>query len=208
MEQANFSNQRNAEIILAVSYKHWRANISPILLMIVGGILLFSSKMWGITIGVSLLYFAGTRFLSNKQTSWVLTNDLLIIKSGFLPWKRIYYEVPKEDIYEAYFSQGILDSFFGSATLVIRRTDGLASTIAFKKMTNKEDIIGNINASIREHKKYPQHIASNTSDIVQELRFQNAKSSVADELYKLSILKEKGLISTEEFEAHKRKLIG
>lgn len=211
MEQANFSNSKNTETILAVSNKHWLASVLPAILTFLSIIWILSFDLLNAIMGIALLFYSGTWFLSNRNTSWVLTNDLLIIKSGFLPWKKIYYEIPKEDIYEAYFSQGVAGSLIGYATLVVRRNDGLSSFFTFTKMTNKEEIVGNINTLVGKLKKQQEHIVANTGEVVKELKKQNNQSfqnySVADELYKLSTLREKGLITEEEFNSQKKKLI-
>lgn len=208
MEQVNFLHNKNTEIILAYSKKHWFASILPAFLVFLGIAWILSFKIFNIILGLLLLFYAGTRLLANRQTSWMLTNDLLIIKSGFLPWRRVYYEIPKEDIYEAYFTQGIAGSMLKFATIVVRRNDGSASYFSESKMADFEEMIGRINDVVVKLKKSNQHIVANTGEIVSELKRQNANAQlIADELYKLSALKEKGLITDEEFNAQKRKLI-
>lgn len=78
-------------------------------------------------------------------------------------------------------------------------------------MTNKEEIVGNINTLVGRLKKQQEHIVANTGEVVKELKKQNNQSlqnySVADELYKFLTLREKSLIAEEELNSQKKKLI-
>ena len=105
---------------------------------------------------------------------------------------------PKEDIYEAYYSKTMFGSFLGYATITVRRTEGSTSSFFATGMTNSGEITGSINALVRDLKKSPKQNFVNV----------NAHPSLADELQKLVELKNQGLLTEEEFNAQKQKLIG
>lgn len=144
-----------------------------------------------------LLIVGITKTLSNRSTSWTLTDEDLIIKSGFLPWNKIYLEIPKEDLYEALYSRGFFATIFGFGTLTIRRTEGTTSSFTTSGMTNPQEITGSINSLVREIKKKSRMNFINITN----------NQSVADEINKLLELKNQGLINEEEFAIQKQRLI-
>lgn len=194
MEQIGQPHDRRTEMIMAISKKHWATYIFPAIAVFIGIICLFTGHYL-----IMLLFFiAGiTKLLSNKSTAWTLTNEDLIIKSGFLPWRKVYYVIPKEDIFEAYYRKSAIGTIFGYGTLNIRRTEGTTTSFHEKGMTNPDEITGSINSLIRELKKNPKVNFVNL----------NTNHSIADEIQKLVELKNQGLLSEEEFSAHKQKLI-
>ena len=195
MEQIGHSQGRKTETILAVSTKHWAIYILPGIATLLGLFLLIVKSYF---FAGALLLYGITKILSNRSTVWVLTNEDLVIRSGFLPWRKTYFEIPKEDIYEAYYSKTMFGSFLGYATITVRRTEGSTSSFFATGMTDPGEIIGSINALVRDLKKRPQQNFVNV----------NAHPSLADELQKLVELKNQGLLTEEEFNAQKQKLIG
>lgn len=194
MDQVRFSHDRTTGTILAISKKHWSTYIWPAFVVLLGLTFLLSKNY---IFGSIILIIGVTKILSNKSTSWTLTDEDLIIRSGFLPWRKIYFEIPKEDIYEAFYSYGFFANIFGFGNLTIRRTEGTTSSFSCSGMTNPKEIVGSINSLVREIKKNPK---ANFLNI-------NSNYSVADELQKLVELKNQGLLNEDEFNAQKRKLI-
>ena len=194
MEQIRFSHDRNVDTILSVSKKHWSTYIIPFFGLLLGLLFLFGKTYF---IGIGLLFFGILKILSNRSTSWLLTNEDLIIKSGFLPWKKTYFEIPKEDIFEAFYSHGLFANIFGYGRLTIRRTDGTTSAFSTGGMTNPKEIIGSINSLVREIKKN------------RKMNFLNVNNnhSIADEINKLVELRNQGLLNDEEFNIQKQRLI-
>ena len=80
---------------MAISKKHWSTYIWPTFAVLLGLLFLIVKSY---IFGFILIIVGITKVLSNKSTFWTLTEEDLIIKSGFLPWKKTYFEIPKEDI--------------------------------------------------------------------------------------------------------------
>lgn len=194
MEQIRYSHDQISKTIIAISKKHWSTYIWPVVASVLGLILLIGKSY---LLGIIFLPAGVMKILSNKSTSWILTDQELIIRSGFLPWRKTYLEIPKEDIYEAFYSNGFLANIFGYGSLTIRRTDGTTSAITNDGMTNPKEIIGAINSLVREIKK---NLSGNQLN-------HNNLAIIADEIEKLIELKNQGLIDNEEFLFYKQKLI-
>lgn len=194
MEQIGHSHDRNIDTILAISKKHWSTYIIPILAVLWG--LSFLSSFF-FPIGIILMFFGIFRILSNKSTFWTLTNEDLVIKSGFLSWKKTHFEIPKEDIFEAFYHKSMFGSLFGFGNLTVRRTEGTTSTFSTSGMTEPHVITGSINSLVRKIKKNPKtNIMNFTNNI-----------SLADEIQKLAELKNQGILDDTEFNIQKQRLI-
>ncbi|MBS1572680.1 MAG: PH domain-containing protein, partial [Bacteroidetes bacterium] len=148
-------------------------------------------------LGPVLLIFGIIRIFSNKSTSWTLTNEDLVIKSGFIPWRKTYFEIPKEDIFEAFYNKSMFGSMFGFGNISIRRTEGTTSIFSCTGMTEPQEITGSINSLVREIKKSPK---------TQTMHFTN-NISLADEIQKLVELKNQGVLNDDEFNSQKQRLI-
>ncbi len=194
MEQIRHSHDRTVDTILAISKKHWATYILPTVAVLFG--LFFLLGKYNI-IGIGLIFFGVTKILTNKSTSWTLTNEDLVIKSGFTPWRKLYFEIPKEDIYEALYHRTIFGSIFGFGDLSVRRTDGSTSTFSCSGMTDPKEITGSVNALVRETKKSSKN---NTVNFTNNI-------SLADEIQKLAELKNQGILNDEEFNVQKQRLI-
>lgn len=193
MEKVHLSKDENK--ILCVSKKHWTSNILPIAFLVVGCVLLiYKIAFWGYIV----IFASITKILSNRATTWTLSEEKLIIRSGFLSWKKTYFEIPREEFYEAFYSKSFWGMFLGYAQITIRRNEGITSSFSSKRMTNFKDITTSINtiaSNIKKQKAQPQSFIIN----------QNI--SVADEIQKLVHLKAQGILSEEEFNIQKERLL-
>lgn len=188
---SNGNNSRNQLIIQ--SSKHWSSYFLPLIGVLVG--IWFAIESW--IVASIILIFPVTKILSNIRTKWILTESYLIFKTGFLPWKRTYLEIPHNLFFEAYYERNFFSVLLGFGNLVLKKTDGTTSFLRTIMMNNKDSIIQNINSIAWEAKE-------NTQQIVHQ---QVNTSSVSDELLKLSNLKNQGIINDEEFEIQKRKIL-
>lgn len=176
--------------VICVSSKH---AIHHVLL---GLIILFSVifSFLGIIIFILGIFW----FLNIRSVKWILTENELIVKKGFLPWQKTYFEIPIEDIFEAYYTHGFFATIFGFGHLYVRRTDGTTSVFDEKMMKGHKEIVGHINSLIRDLKKKKSQ--ANVYNI-------GPNFLVSEELYKLSSMFEKGLLTEEEFQQQKGRLL-
>ncbi|MCB9202743.1 MAG: PH domain-containing protein [Flavobacteriales bacterium] len=180
------------------SYKHWSSYFLPIVVIFITLILVLSFNkliFWGSV----LIFFSLTKILSNRTTKWILTKNELIIKSGFLPWKKTYFEVPVDDIFEAYYNQGFFGTILGYGNLAIRRKDGTTTGFSTSKMVNYKQMTQELNSRVKLIKK---ETASK-----QTIFVSNNNNSVSDEIYKLKELLDKNIITDHEFNSQKEKLL-
>ena len=192
-----------------VSKKHWYSYIAIIIVFPITYILLFTAPSFldrfieGIPLieylryipflyGLWFLYVSIMGPILNASKKWEFENGNLTVQSSF----RGVFNMDISQIYEAYYNQKFLGSIFGFGTITVRRTDGTASNFSEKTMTNCEKMVMAINDAVLESKK-----TSNQPTIIK------TENSLSDELKKLSELHKDGLLTDEEYEKSKRKLI-
>lgn len=193
------------------SRKHWYSYTANIFLIIFIGIpsiiFYFESKeltgihlyfRYGILIfGILILYKTIKGIILNLRVEWVFENNILTVKSGLLPWRRTIFGMDISQIYEIYYTKSFMGTILGFGGLQIRRTDGVTSNIFQFTMTNHKKMTSAINNSLSNFKEGK----------VQKTEQLQSKESLSDELRKLADLNNDGVISDEEFEQIKNKLI-
>ena len=193
------------------SRKHWYSFTGNVSLMLFMGIPMlifyFTTKELteihpyfrnGILIlGLWILFKTIQGMVLNSRVEWQFENDILTLKSGLLPWKRNLFIIDISQIYDAYYEKSLMGSLLGFGSLHIRRTDGVTSKTSDFVMTNHKEMIAQINTSLSIYKK------NSLSKPGQVL----TKESLSDELRKLADLNRDGVISDEEFQKLKNRII-
>ena len=190
------------EVIILDLRPHWKALVVPVFWTLViavatGFLLAWSGGAEDIRTPLRLtvlaaaivvwIIVAGIRILRWRFTEFVLTGERLIARSGIIA-KRAK-EIPLERINDITVTQTVLERVLGAGSIV------LESAGEYGQETFKE--IG-----------HPVEVQKEIYSAAEKRRVLNgAGPSVADELAKLADLRDRGLLSFEEFETQKRKLL-
>jgi uncharacterized membrane protein YdbT with pleckstrin-like domain len=155
--------------------------------------------LMGIGVLAALVYF-GIRYAQWATTNFVVTTDRVIYRSGVLAKSGI--EIPLERINTVVFNQGIFERMLGAGDLEI---ESAGETPSHFSNIRKPDVV---QAEIyrqmegNENRKFDR-----IGGHVDRLN-TGSNLSVAEQLEKLDELRSRGVISEEEFAAHKADLLG
>jgi uncharacterized membrane protein YdbT with pleckstrin-like domain len=132
------------------------------------------------------------RYLKWITTNFVITSDRLIFNEGIFAKRGI--EIPLERVNNVNFSQGFFERIIGAGDLLIE-SGGEAGQQRFTDVRHPQKVKNKIHAEMEsnEQRKFGGGAA--------------APIDVADQIDKLAGLLDRGLLSPEEFEAQKRKLL-
>ena len=183
---------------------HWISLVPPVAaaVLIVGGViaaLAFMPDSWpiwvrwaAVVVGVVLVLAYPFRFFIDWVTShFVVTTDRLIHREGWFAKRSM--EIPLENINDVRFNQTVFERLIKAGDLTIESAGEFGQQ-------NFSDI------------RDPEQVQK----VIYERSEENARrmytggrtdSSVADELSKLDRLRDEGVISNEEFEAQKARLL-
>src|ERR687891_193545 len=183
------------ELVLDIR-PHWIALVGPavvLLLVIVAEILLFiyfdppSAVRWLVLVSgaVLLIAYAVRTFLAWITSHFVVTTDRVIHRSGWLAKRSM--EMPLERINDVTFTQTVFERIVGAGSLRIQSGSEHGQN-HFRDIRSPEDV---------------QKLIYEMSE-ANEVR----GGSPLDEIERLARLREQGLLSDEEFETQKRRLLG
>jgi uncharacterized membrane protein YdbT with pleckstrin-like domain len=190
---------------------HWIALVAPALITIllaVALILLFtlfdppSVVGWLFVIGAIVLFaaFPLRAFLSWLTSHFVVTSDRVIHRAGWLAKRSM--EMPLERINDVTFSQTVIERMVGAGSLRIQ-SGGEYGQNYFRDIRRPEDVQKLIYEMSEENERRMQPGAPSRPPEAAA-----SGSSPLDEIERLAAMKERGLISDEEFETQKRRLLG
>ena len=128
----------------------------------------------------------------------VLTDDTVVLKRGLVDVRSV--DIPYSKINSIRVERGLLGRFYGFGDVIIMSGNDVVGE-AIKGIISPENLKEDIQERInnKENKGSYQSLPSHTHE---------AKRDGLDQIEKLAELKEKGIITEEEFDLKKKKLLG
>jgi uncharacterized membrane protein YdbT with pleckstrin-like domain len=183
---------------------HWIALIMPAIATVATlAVMLVLYNVFEEPILDNVVGIAGALFLFafpvRKLVAWltshfVVTSDRIIHRRGFIA--KYSMEVPLEAINDVRFEQGIVDRMIGAGTLVVQSASEAGRQV-FDHIRKPEEVQRTI---YHQGELNQQRMVSGRSG-------QSSHSSTA-ELERLADLRARGVLTEEEFQAQKRRLLG
>jgi uncharacterized membrane protein YdbT with pleckstrin-like domain len=185
---------------------HWIALVLPVaetVLILVGVIVVLGYLpdswptwvRWAVVfLGLGLFAFHPGRLLLDWATShFVITTDRVIHRSGWFAKQSM--EIPLENINDVRFNQSVFERVIGAGDLTLES----AGEFGQQRFSDIRD---------------PEHVQKLVYEVSEANQRRMASPapaapavSLADELAKLDRLRDEGVLSEEEFEAEKRRLL-
>ena len=150
--------------------------------------------MWfPVAVGI-ILVLGFLKWRSVASVRWVVTENSLIIKRGFLPWTRSTFTFGS-GIHDVRWSKGFFQHLFGYGRITISSTHGTTEYTSEWHIKKPEDLGQAILDMLSRRKADGTEAAT------------GSQRSAIDELKDLTDLREKGAVSQEEFERMKAKIL-
>lgn len=177
---------------------HWTALVAPlgyavvtVLAVVAAGIWLDGTARLATMVGLVALWLvlAMKRVLTWFTTEHVITTERLIHRAGIL--SRQGKEIPLESINDVAFSKTLVERMLGSGDLLIESAGEMGQT-------RYTDI------------PHPERLQSVIYQVRERrvMALQGSNGSVADEIEALARLREQGILTDEEFQSRKQRLLG
>jgi uncharacterized membrane protein YdbT with pleckstrin-like domain len=194
---------------------HWIALVMPTLtaiLLLVAEILLFANfdppslVRWLAVAGGIILFLAfPVRALLAWITShFVVTSDRVIHRSGWLAKRSM--EMPLERINDVRFEQSVLERAVGAGDLIIE-SGGEYGQNHFTDIRHPEDVQKLIYEKSEENQIRTERAAEGPGRSTDTDPVPSGETPI-QQIERLGSMKERGLITEEEFEIQKRRLLG
>ncbi len=193
---------------------HWIALVLPglVTLAVVAGWILAlvyapdegtsrSVVVWGATALaiVILLWYPVRRFVAWVTSYFVVTSDRVIHREGWIAKRSM--EIPLEAINDVRFHQGVFERIIGAGDLIISSASEFGRQV-FGDIRNPEEV---------------QRVIYHQGELNKERMYRGvgasgptvpASPTTIGELERLAELRDRGVLTEDEFQAQKRKILG
>jgi uncharacterized membrane protein YdbT with pleckstrin-like domain len=185
---------------------HWIALVAPVVVAALAliAVAVASAKWDGVAVWVvmlaALVLIVG--YSARKAVDWgtshfVVTSDRVLHRSGLVAKHSM--EIPLEHINDVRFSQNVLERMINAGTLVIQSASEQGREV-FENIRHPEEVQKTI-YKIGEENKTRMYQGPSAGQ-------QRTAPSVTTELERLADLRAKGILTEEEFQAQKAKVLG
>ncbi|HZD79382.1 MAG TPA: PH domain-containing protein [Actinomycetota bacterium] len=188
---------------------HWIALVGPAAVAILGlaayiVLLVYAPSsgfgrsvlVWGglIALFLLLVWYPARRAVRWATSHFVVTSDRVIHRQGWIAKSSM--EIPLEAINDVRFSQGVFERIIGAGDLSIESA-GERGTNVFSDIRNPEEV---------------QKTIYHQGEMNQQRMMRGGPApgapSTTGELERLASLRDRGVLTQEEFEAQKRRILG
>jgi membrane protein YdbS with pleckstrin-like domain len=183
---------------------HWIALVMPTVVAIatvaVMSILYetFDEQILDVIVGIAgtlfLLMYSVRRYVDWATSHFVVTSDRIIHRRGWIA--KYSMEVPLEAINDVRFEQGVLDRVIGAGTLVVQSASEAGRQV-FDHIRNPEDVQRTI-----------YHQGEMNQQRMMGRGTPPTSPSTTTELERLADLRARGVLTEEEFQEQKRRILG
>lgn len=185
---------------------HWIALVAPVgvALLALGGWAFVASRYDGAAVWVALaaaliliVGFSGRKAVDWATSHFVLTSDRVLHRRGLVAKHSM--EIPLEHINDVRFSQNVLERMINAGTLTIQSASEQGREV-FENIREPEEVQKRI-YKIGEENKTRMYQGPSAGQ-------RAVAPSVTTELERLADLRAKGILTEEEFQAQKAKVLG
>lgn len=196
---------KNDENVVIVIRSHWLLIVWPIILTVIGLIIgiLFGGYFYIIPLIIVCYLFY--KIIQRNNNLWAVTNLRVIDEFGVFTLNS--KESPLDKINNITYNQTVWGRIFGYGNVQIQTAAEIGSTTYY--MLEKPKKLKDTITLMQEEYKRSQIIsqAQELAKAISSGSQKQSKSDIATELEKLFELKQKGVLSEEEFNQGKKKIL-
>lgn len=199
--------KKDEKVILEIR-QHWFVLVAPTIIFLIG-IILGSSLMfikWALGLLILLIFISYFiyKVFQRKNNLWIVTNLRVVDEYGV--FSNNAKESPLDKLNNVSYNQSFFGKIFGYGNVQIQTAAEIGSTTYYIVEHPKllKDTITNAQEEYKHNQIMEQ--ATELANAISPVR-QTNKIDIATELERLFELKQKGILTEEEFNAHKAKIL-
>jgi uncharacterized membrane protein YdbT with pleckstrin-like domain len=196
---------KKGESLALVIRLHWLVLVWPILLTVTGVILGILIGSYGYFIPFVLICYLGYKIIQRNNNLWAVTNLRVIDEFGVFSLNS--KESPLDKINNVTYNQTIWGRMFGYGNVQIQTAAEIGST-TYCTVEKPKELKDTITQMQEEYKR--SQILTQAQELAKAISAgsqKQSKTDVAGELEKLFELKQRGILTAEEFNARKKKIL-
>jgi hypothetical protein len=162
--------------------------------------------VWGALLVVLLIWFPVRRFIAWFTENFVVTSERVIHRQGLIAKRSM--EIPLESITDIRFEQGIIDRLVGAGTLILSSASEFGRN-SFRDIRHPEEVQKTIyHQGERNKKRMYQGDPTPTIPAAPTPPSTTGVPNTTTELERLAKLRNDGVLTEEEFQAQKARILG
>lgn len=193
------------EKVILETRLHWFTLAGPFLIMLIGTIICIWIGGYGFLGALIFIVFFVYKIVQRNNNLWAVTNLRVIDEYGV--FSNNTKESPLDKINNVTYSQSFWGKIFGFGNVQIQTAAEIGST-TYSTVQNPEELKDTISHMQEEYKQ--NQIKKQATELASAIiagQQNNNKTEVASELQKLYDLKEKGILTEEEYNSRKTKIL-
>jgi uncharacterized membrane protein YdbT with pleckstrin-like domain len=195
---------KKEEKIIFQTRPHWLILAGPGLLTLFAVVIGFLIGGYGILLGVVFIGYFTYKLIERNNNLWAVTNLRVVDEYGV--FSNNSKESPLEKINNVSYNQSFIGKIFGYGNVQIQTAAEIGSTTYFS-VADPKKLKDTITHMQEEYKSY--RVRMEASELAKAIATgdQNRKTDLATELEKLHELKQKGILTEEEYYNLKKKIL-
>ncbi len=196
---------KKGETVVLVIRPHWLVLVWPSLFLVIGIVLAILIGTYGFFIPLIPLCYLGYKIIERNNNLWAVSNLRVIDEFGVLSHNS--KESPLDKINNVTYEQSLWGRMFGYGNVQIQTAAEIGSTIYYMVEKPKElkDTITQMQEEYKNTQVFNQ--AQELAKAITSSATRQSRADVASEIEKLFELKQKGILTEDEFNARKRKIL-
>lgn len=192
------------EKIILVTKPHWFTLVVPFSIMLIGSVTGFAIGSYAILLSLVSVCYVIFKIIQRNNNIWVVTNIRVIDEYGV--FSNNTKESPLDKINNVSYGQSFWGKIFGYGNVQIQTAAEIGSTTYFA-VENPGELKDTITQMQEEYKQY--QINKQTTELAGAIVAgqQKNRTDIAAELEKLHELKQKGILTEEEYNNRKTKIL-
>ncbi len=195
---------KNDEKIILETKPHWLTLVVPFFVMLIVSVLGIIVGSYGLLLVLVFVGYFVYKIIQRNNNLWIVTNLRVIDEYGV--FSNNSKESPLDKINNVSYLQTFLGKIFGYGNVQIQTAAEIGSTTYFS-VENPKELKDTITQMQEEYKLYQIKKQAIEFANVMSSGQQNNKTDIATELEKLYELKQKGILTDEEYNNRKTKIL-
>ncbi len=194
------------EKVILETKPHWFTLVGPFIIMLIGSIIGIAIGSNGFLLAILLIGYFIYKIIQRNNNLWAVTTLRVIDEYGV--FSNNTKESPLDKINNVSYRQSFWGKMFGYGNVQIQTAAEIGSTTYFSVENPKElkDTITHMQEEYKQHQIKKQAIELANAMIAGQQK-QTNKTDLATELEKLHDLKQKGILTEEEYNTRKTKIL-
>ena len=192
------------EKVIIETRPHWFTLTGPFLLMLIGSITGILIGSYGMIAALVFIGYFIYKIVQRNNNLWAVTNLRVIDEYGV--FSNNTKESPLDKINNVSYNQSFFGKIFGYGNVQIQTAAEIGST-TYSDVENPKELKDTITHMQEEYKQY--QIKNQATELASAIIAgqKNNKTDIAAELEKLYELKQKGILTDDEYNTRKAKIL-